>query len=179
MPARLFGIEAEGSGQDQLPAGRRARKLRPGGRYSCGAEWRRRSRSSARAGAVPLGNGTRTSAVRDHSDPRRFDVQQLLHLARGEGETAMIKSERSAAARACAAKRCAEIGSRVIARDHEQIVEGGDAAAVTGGAQTLVQSVKKIGGWPAILPRAGGGRRWREDDRRTSAGSGAGDSRTR
>ena len=47
-------------------------------------------------------------------------------------ETAMIKSDRSAAARACAVKRCAEFGRRVVARDHEQIVEGGDACGGDG-----------------------------------------------
>ena len=75
-----------------------------------------------------------------------------------KAETAMIRSERSAAARACAVKRCPEIGSGVVARHYEQIVKGGDAAAVAGDAEALVQSVKQIGGWCAILPEqtAGG-----------------------
>ena len=51
----------------------------------------------------------------------------------------------------------AEIGSGVITRDHEQIVKGADRAAVTGGAETLVQSVKKIGRWRAVLPEQAAG----------------------
>ncbi len=102
--------------------------------------------------SLPLGNGARTSAVRDHSDPRRFDVQQLLHLARGEGRDRNDQVGALGGGAGLRGEALAEIGSRIIARDYEQIVEGGDTAAVRGGAQTLVQSVKKIGGRPAILP---------------------------
>src|ERR1700678_2126796 len=51
----------------------------------------------------------------------------------------------------------AEFGSGVVPRNHEQIVEGGNTATVTGGAETLVESVKQIRGGRAILPEQAAG----------------------
>ena len=72
----------------------------------------------------------------------------------------MIKSERLQ--RRVSGEALPKLGSRVIARDHEQIVKRGDAAMVPGGAETLVQSMKQAGRGRAILPEqaaSGAGRK--------------------
>src|ERR1700674_1586754 len=70
-----------------------------------------------------------TSAVGNHSDPRWLDVQQLFHLARGEGRDGDDQIGTLGGSAGLRGEALAEIGGRVITRHHEQIVKCGDAAA--------------------------------------------------
>ena len=114
----------------------------------------------------------------DDADPGWFDVQQLFHLPCGEGRDRDDQVGTLGGGAGLRGEALAEIGSRVVARHHEQIVEGGDACGGDGrrrDAGSIRETDRRMA---RDSPRAAGGRRWREDDRRTSAGSGAGDSRT-
>ena len=88
----------------------------------------------------------------NNADPGWFDVQQLFHLARGERGDRDDQVGTLGGGAGLRGEACPEIGSGVVTRNHEQVVKSAYAAPVTGGAETLVQSMKKVRGWCAVFP---------------------------
>ena len=120
-----------------------ARKPRPSARCSCVSGWRLHAGSvspwrAASGGARREGGRRAGPRARGRgSTPSRSRTWPAVN-----SETAMTRSDRSAASRACSGEAAPELRRGVVAGEDEQIVEGGHRAAEAHSRQPLVQPVE-------------------------------------
>ncbi len=148
-----LSIESERSGEHQFPAGRDAfESFHQAGDILAALDradeenhllaiFRRRVRWR---GAGAMG---------DHSDSRWVHFQKVLQLPGSEVRDRDDEIRSLGSRSGLGSESGAELGGGIVAAEYEQIVEGGNCAAVVNRFDALVQAMEEIGGAGPVVPQ--------------------------